>query len=102
VFGRPSVRMKEIGSDCTDLYWGVLLTSVGIIQFRSKSCRINGHLAEYPDAFLKVPVGDESIQRLFLLICVVGGGIKFHSTLRPLNGLLCQPRVIMIMEKSVE
>jgi hypothetical protein len=31
-----------------------------------------------------------------------GGGIKFHSTLRPLNGLLCQPRVIMIMEKSVE
>jgi hypothetical protein len=36
------------------------------------------------------------------LICVVGGGIKVHSTLRPLNGLLCQPRVIMIMEKSVE
>jgi hypothetical protein len=30
-----------------------------------------------------------------------GGGIKVHSTLRPLNGLLCQPRVIMIMEKSV-
>jgi hypothetical protein len=38
----------------------------------------------------------------FFLICVVGGGIKVHSTLRPLNGLLCQPRVIMIMEKSVE
>jgi hypothetical protein len=34
--------------------------------------------------------------------CIVGGGIKVHSTLRPLNGLLCQPRVIMIMEKSVE
>jgi hypothetical protein len=32
----------------------------------------------------------------------VGGGIKVHSTLQPLNGLLCQPRVIMIMEKSVE
>jgi hypothetical protein len=32
----------------------------------------------------------------------VGGGIKVHSTLRPLNSLLCQPRVIMIMEKSVE
>jgi hypothetical protein len=32
----------------------------------------------------------------------VGGGIKVHSRLRPLNGLLCQPRVIMIMEKSVE
>jgi hypothetical protein len=31
-----------------------------------------------------------------------GGGSKVHSTLRPLNGLLCQPRVIMIMEKSVE
>jgi hypothetical protein len=39
---------------------------------------------------------------LFFLICIVGGGIKVHSTLRPLNGLLCQPRVIMIMEKSVE
>jgi hypothetical protein len=38
----------------------------------------------------------------FFLICIVGGGIKVHSTLRPLNGLLCQPRMIMIMEKSVE
>jgi hypothetical protein len=38
----------------------------------------------------------------FFLICIVGGGIKVHSTLQPLNGLLCQPRVIMIMEKSVE
>jgi hypothetical protein len=39
---------------------------------------------------------------LIFLICIVGGGSKVHSTLRPLNGLLCQPRVIMIMEKSVE
>jgi hypothetical protein len=39
---------------------------------------------------------------LHFLICIVGGGIKVHSTLRPLNGLLCQPRVIMIMEKTVE
>jgi hypothetical protein len=42
------------------------------------------------------------INVLFFLICIVGGGIKVHSTLRPLNGLLCQPRVIMIVEKSVE
>jgi hypothetical protein len=35
-------------------------------------------------------------------LCIVGDGIKVHSTLRPLNGLLCQPWVIMIMEKSVE
>jgi hypothetical protein len=41
------------------------------------------------------------ILNLFL-ICIVGDGIKVHSTLRSLNGLLCQPRVIMIMEKSVE
>jgi hypothetical protein len=39
---------------------------------------------------------------IFFLICIMGGGIKVHSTLRLLNGLLCQPRVIMIMEKSVE
>jgi hypothetical protein len=39
---------------------------------------------------------------LFFLICIVGGGIKVHSTLRPLNDLLSQPQVIMIMEKSVE
>jgi hypothetical protein len=39
---------------------------------------------------------------IFFLICIAGGGIKVHSTLRSLNGLLCQPRVIMIMEKSVE
>jgi hypothetical protein len=38
----------------------------------------------------------------FFLIYIVGDGIKVHSTLRPLNGLLWQPRVIMIMEKSVE
>jgi hypothetical protein len=42
------------------------------------------------------------MQVTFFLICIVGGGIKVHSTLRPLNGLLCQPWVIMIMEKSVE
>jgi hypothetical protein len=39
---------------------------------------------------------------IIFLSCIVGGGIKVYSTLRPLNGLLCQPRVIMIMEKSVE
>jgi hypothetical protein len=39
---------------------------------------------------------------VFFLICIVGGGIKVHSTLRPPIGLLCQPRVIMMMEKSVE
>jgi hypothetical protein len=38
----------------------------------------------------------------FFLNCIVGGGIKVHSTLRLLNDLLCQPRVIMIIEKSVE
>jgi hypothetical protein len=42
------------------------------------------------------------LRHCFVFICIVGGGIKVHSTLRPLNGLLCQPRVIMIMEKSVE
>jgi hypothetical protein len=31
-----------------------------------------------------------------------GGGIKVYSTLGPLNDLLCQPRVIIIMEKSLE
>jgi hypothetical protein len=33
------------------------------------------------------------------------GGVKsnwVHSALRPLIGLLCQPRVIMMMEKLVE
>jgi hypothetical protein len=39
---------------------------------------------------------------LFFFIGIVGGGITVHSTLRPLNGQLCQPRVIMIKAKSVE
>jgi hypothetical protein len=39
---------------------------------------------------------------LFFFNLHSGGGIKVHSILRPLNGLLCQPRVIMIMENSVE
>jgi hypothetical protein len=37
-----------------------------------------------------------------LTILLSSWGIKVHSTLRPLNGLLCQPGVIMIMEKLVE
>jgi hypothetical protein len=49
-----------------------------------------------------IPAVSQSSKRNFFLICIVGGGIQVHSTLRPLNGLLCQPRVIMIMEKSVE
>jgi hypothetical protein len=32
----------------------------------------------------------------------MGRGITVQSTLRLLNGLLCQPRVIMVIEKSVE
>jgi hypothetical protein len=44
----------------------------------------------------------DHITFFFFLISIVGVGIKVHSTLRPLNGLLCQPRVIMIMENSVE
>jgi hypothetical protein len=31
-----------------------------------------------------------------------GGGKKVHTTQPPPNVLLCQPRVIMIMENSVE
>jgi hypothetical protein len=45
---------------------------------------------------------DRNYFYFFFLICIMGVGINVHSTLRPLNGLLCQPRVIMIMEKSVE
>jgi hypothetical protein len=42
------------------------------------------------------------IFNLFLFAYWGGGGIKVHSTLRPLNGLLCQARVIMIMKKSMK
>jgi hypothetical protein len=37
--------------------------------------------------------------------CIVGGGVEsnwVHSALRPLIGLLCQPGVIMMLEKLVE
>jgi hypothetical protein len=37
-------------------------------------------------------------EQLIFLIGIVG----VHSTLRPPIGLLCQPRVIMMMEKLVE
>jgi hypothetical protein len=37
------------------------------------------------------------------LIGIVAGGVNWvHSALRPLRGLLCQPRVIMMMEYLVE
>jgi hypothetical protein len=43
----------------------------------------------------------------FFLICIVGGGGGVdanwgHTAMRPQMGLLCQPRVIMMMEKLVE
>jgi hypothetical protein len=38
----------------------------------------------------------------FFLICIVGGGIQGPLGTAATNGLLCQPRVIMMMEKSVE
>jgi hypothetical protein len=43
---------------------------------------------------------------IVFLIGIVGGGVVesnwVHSALRPLISLLCQPRVIMLMEKLVE
>jgi hypothetical protein len=42
-------------------------------------------------------------QNLIFLIGLMGGGVQLgHSALRPLIGLLRQPRVIMMMEKLVE
>jgi hypothetical protein len=43
-----------------------------------------------------------SWRALFLFAIVVGGVQLGQSTLRPLIGLLCQSRVIMMMEKLVE
>jgi hypothetical protein len=43
-----------------------------------------------------------TLRLFFFLICLVGGGIKVHSTLRPLIGLLYQPPGDLMMEKSVE
>jgi hypothetical protein len=37
-----------------------------------------------------------------LKICILGGGIQGPLGTAATNGLLCQPRVIMMMEKSVE
>jgi hypothetical protein len=59
-----------------------------------------GVFREWPRKILsKLDLG-----RVIFLICM-GGGVEsnwVHSALRPLIGLLCQPRVIMMMEKLVE
>jgi hypothetical protein len=40
---------------------------------------------------------------IFFLIDIVGGGVQFGPLgTAATNGLLCQPRVIMMMEKLVE
>jgi hypothetical protein len=44
----------------------------------------------------------EKKKDFFFLICIVGGGIQGPIGTAATNGLLCQPRVIMVMEKSVE
>jgi hypothetical protein len=70
------------------------LSIFGDVQFLATAFIENDHLQGEMTALWHFTI--------FFLISIVGGGIKVHSTLRPLNGLLCQPRVIMIMEKSVE
>jgi hypothetical protein len=45
------------------------------------------------------------VEVIFFLLEIVGGGwspIFIHSALRPPIGLLCQPRVILMMDKLVE
>jgi hypothetical protein len=66
----------------------------GVIKFRSISRKT---------IRLEEPTGITDYALLFFLIGIVGGVVQ----LGPLgnaatNGLLCQPRVIMMMEKSVE
>jgi hypothetical protein len=63
----------------------------------SLSCSLDPSTGPYPEI-------DESSQILFLIWIVGGGGgVNWvHSALRPLIGLLCQPRVIMMMENLVE
>jgi hypothetical protein len=40
---------------------------------------------------------------VFFLICIVGGGVQLGPlTTAATSGLLCQPRVIMMMEKLME
>jgi hypothetical protein len=39
---------------------------------------------------------------IIFFICIVGGGIQGPLGIVATSGLLCQPRVIMMMEKSVE
>jgi hypothetical protein len=69
-------------------------------RFKKKTKSQNGYVSKRTTP-AESKAADENIYcPVFFLICLVGGGIKVHSTLRPLNGLLCQPRVIMIMEKS--
>jgi hypothetical protein len=43
----------------------------------------------------------ESSEHLFFKIGIVGGGIQGPLGTAATNGLLCQPRVIMVMEKLV-
>jgi hypothetical protein len=68
---------------------------------RKLECKTKLKLIEKLDSGVSVARVSEEYG-LFFLICILGGGVKVHWTLRPLNGLVCQPRVIMIMEKSVE
>jgi hypothetical protein len=51
-----------------------------------------------------MPVKENSLDMYwFFLIGIVRSGVNgVHSALRPLIGLLCQPRVIMMMENLVE
>jgi hypothetical protein len=83
-----------------------LSTAADLVRSQVSSCGIcGGQHGTGSGFFLSTsvyPANSHSTKCPIFFICIVGGGIKVHSTLRPPNSLLCQPRVITVMEKSVE
>jgi hypothetical protein len=87
--------------DVIDRHWEMDLGTSGNSLFRWRY-RMQFVCVTKSRAYMKLNFAVIRWHICFFLICIVGGGNKVHSTLRPLNDLSCQPRVIMIMEKSVE
>jgi hypothetical protein len=75
-------------------------TSCNFIPLRSKYSPQHPVL-KHPSLCSSLNVRDQ-VSHLFFLIWIVGGGIQGPVDTAATNDLLCQPRVIMMMEKLME
>jgi hypothetical protein len=101
---RPSIAMSPDQNNISASLSRLLFHSCIALSYSSWSYHLPWHFFfSLPNPSSRtVALGSTQVLIKFLNWYSEGVESKVHSPLRPLLGLLCQPRVIMIMDKLVE